>query len=229
MTETVNPAPAAAPAPAAPTITQAPLPADSIIIPTHNTEGRVLTARERFQNHALQNPTFVRDFATPGTPAAALKAQLDQDMLREATQSTEGAPQTRPEEYVLPYPGGLEGSLSPEQQQFDMQARGWLQAAGLSAQEGTSLASLLNERADHWATQPAESWERAGDETEQLLRGIVGERYDATLEDANALIAEVELTQPGLRRWLAETGLTNDAQTIVALANLRRRQAIGGA
>jgi predicted transcriptional regulator len=193
------------------------LPPDAIVIPTHNPEGRSLTAQERFRDHALRNPTFVRDFATPGTPAAALKAQLDREMLAEA--GTVVPPEVKPEHYRLPW--NTTDGLSDEQQAFDGMARSWLSAAGLDGPTGTSVALQLVERADWWRANPGE-WETSADAGRKVLEGIFGKEADAVIKTADAYVARIEQKSPGLKAWLAETNLANDPQVITRFYWLAR-------
>ncbi|KUY52376.1 hypothetical protein WS45_24975 [Burkholderia sp. RF2-non_BP3] len=59
---------------------------------------------------------------------------------------------------------------------------------------------------------------------EQTLRAEYGENFDANLAAAKDVIAQVEKTYPGVRQWLASTGLGNDPAFIRQVVDFAARR-----
>lgn len=177
-------------------------------VPSHGADGLPLTMQQQF-DRLIKNPKFVTEALNPDTPAAAWVNRMNQ----QAAGLDPDAPSTVPS---APDPGiynlgnGPE-VLTPEQEHADMQARGWLSAAGLSAQDGTSLAQYARERIGQLRDMSAEGWQAEGARTWAHLNQIYGPEAQAKLDKARQLVQHVEIQNPGLREFLEVSGLGNDA------------------
>jgi hypothetical protein len=188
------------------------------VVPTADPAGNPLSARDQFRE-LMRNPSFVRDALTPHTPANALKRELDARMVAEVEPAAAG--EIDPRQYRLPYPADWEPT--PEAAQFDTQARGWLAAAGLDANTGSSLALQLVQQAEYWRAHP-DQWDTSADEGRKVLEGIFGKEADAVIKTADGFVRKIEAKAPGLQRWLADNNLANDPHIITRFYWLARAQ-----
>ncbi|MCC7200970.1 MAG: hypothetical protein IT483_15790 [Gammaproteobacteria bacterium] len=200
---------AAAPASMSPAA--APQPFAEYSLPTHDAAGAVLNARQQFEL-IKQNPAFLRDVFTPGTPAFAMRADLDLRMVadREAAETGVVAP-TQPrgaaavgakaEAFKIP---GLDADASAEDRHFDGQARGWLAALGAPLDTGNGLAEHLDRLTGELANLSETDFELRERNTDAAIDRAFGARRDEILGVAAKVLAEVRAKDPAFDAWLGD-------------------------
>lgn len=202
-------APGATPASMSPPA--APQPFAEYSLPTHDPAGAVLTAKQQFEL-IKQNPAFLRDVFVPGTPAFAMRADLDQRMLaeREARESGIVAPTepraaaavgAKPQDFKIP---GLDADRSAEDRHFDGQARGWLAALGAPLDTGNGLAEHLDRLTGELANLSEADFEVRERNTDAAIDRAFGGRRDEILGVAAKVLAEVRAKDPAFDAWLGD-------------------------
>jgi hypothetical protein len=196
--------------------------AAGFVVPSVGPDGAPLSEAEQFQT-MLKNPAWVNETLTPGTPAAAWLDGFNRRAagmpLAPPIGSGPPTPTVQPSDFTIPVPHGVEMPA-----EADMAMRGWLVAAGVDRETGSSLASLAAERIAHW--ERLDDWSNAAEESEAVLRSVYGEDYEASLEAAQRYVAHIEQAGPGFVEFMSRTGLDNDATFIYRLMTLAAQQGI---
>lgn len=188
------------------------------VVPTVGLDGAPLTMAQQF-DVLKGNPSFVSEALTAGTPAAAWLDRYNRTTVGLDPLAPPIGPSVAPaksQDFTLPSLG-----LDPDSSEFaqaDGLFRGWLTDLRLDGNAGSSFASLVEERAKHWAGLPR--WDEARDATEAQLRGIYGTQYEQKVALANQLVGELEAKRPGLVAFLEHSGLQNDALVIYRLVSI---------
>lgn len=178
---------------------------EAMTFPTAAPDGRAFTAKESFQLR-LQNPQWVKDASTPGTPAFADREALVLRMAEQDPMSGNAAAPaepsaealTPPERFVFQY--GSAPPSTPEQQALDGALRGWLSHAGFDANGGTQLAERVAGLASQEWT--AESIQAHAEKGREALRRAWGDRFEANVAALDRLLEDTDKAAPGLFDFL---------------------------
>ncbi len=165
---------------------------------------------------AVADGLTTRDEADKVLASATAPAAAAGDVPAEVAELDAAFPAGKADDFTLPKLG--DGTMGEaEITQVAGQLRGWMADARLPVGIGNFIAEEADRVGTTWATMDETSRDLWAAHQEFIGREFWGDKYDGRLELVRQIISEVEEKRPGLRQFLADTGLANSAQFVIQL------------
>jgi hypothetical protein len=121
-------------------------------------------------------------------------------------------PAARPEAYLIRWNAPSDDSpLSPDMQQLDTNARGWLSGAEFSREVGNSLITNIEKVAQHTKAMTSEQLIGYGEAEYVKLQRVYGDTLEEKLNAAGRMIEHLDKKTTGLKNLLQSKGIGDNA------------------
>ena len=194
-----TPAPAAPIAPAVPT---APLAAPFVEPHSHSGISEAEAAKAiAWEKDNLAKGRITLEEATKRFDAlgATPEQRAPDTRSDEVKQLDEHFPPAKESDFIIPYypPGQAPSVLPKEVQAFDVKARAWMVAMGLSREQGNCMATIISKAIQQTHPLSANERDTYKDHENAKLDKLFGPDWDDRLNPAARMIREVDALHPG--------------------------------
>ena len=132
-------------------------------------------------------------------------------------------PPAKPEDYLIQYDHlDPHHPVPPEVREFDTAARTWLSESGMPREIGNSLVHAVDRAAKETGHMDEAALERYGHQQYAILERTYGADLESKLQQAGAMVQELEKKQPGLNALL-RSAVGDDARVASLLIQQSER------